>query len=190
MKKIISGILGLFVTVSVVGGIAYAQFVTPAASVQGISFTAGNADLKVWDGDSYESAFDALWNFNGLYPGYTASPTNFWLQNTSTAPVALDIKGTLRAGVTGNWDVWKNNVEVAITTSSTPPASNATDWLTLDEWYTTGNTLPGGPLAQTGEKQYFFHVRVLESATGIENTTLSSVDFDFVGTQVTPTPTP
>jgi predicted ribosomally synthesized peptide with SipW-like signal peptide len=181
LKKIISSLLGIALTLSIIGGVAYAAF-SDTAAVEGVSFSAGDAELSVWDGDTYEDVFTSNWDFSGIYPGYTNSAQTFWLKNESTSPVTFAVAGQLRNGVDGNWEELKDNVEVAIVPTGTDPVEG--DWFTLNEWNTTGDEIDTA-LDQNEEEQYTFHVRVLGSAPStIEGTALSSVEFDFTGTQV------
>lgn len=183
MRKILSGMLGIVMSASVVGGVAYAAF-SSTASVEGVSFSTGDATLSVWDGDSYESVFTSGWSFSGLYPGATGTPQSFWLKNTSTVAVTLGLTGKLRNGVVGDWDAFKNNVEISITNFG---VVSPTLWYDLETWnsgtpqFDSGSTLV---LSQGQEQQYQMHVRVKpEAGNEIENKTLSGVNFDFTGTQ-------
>lgn len=184
MRKIISGILGIVMTASVLGGVAYAAF-SSTASVEGVSFTAGDADLKVWDGSAYAPVWVSGWTFTGLYPGYVAAPQPFWLKNESTVAVDLTVKGKLRDGVTGPWNVFKNNVEVSITEVGVPPASD--DWHNLEVWNAGDVSFAASAdsvLSQGEQRQYQMNVRVAGFAgSDLENQTLSDVKFDFTGAQ-------
>lgn len=177
--------MGIAMTVAVIGGVAYAAF-SDTASVEGVSFSAGDATLSVWDGDSYEQTFTSGWNFSGMYPGYTNSTQTFWLKNESTSPVTFDITGTLRSGVTGDWTELSPNVEVAIIpVSDTDPAG---DYHTLAAWNSPGGHSILPQLAAGAEQQYRVYVNVPVSAgSEIEGKSLSGVNFDFTGTQdITP----
>lgn len=188
MKKILSGVLGIVVVASVVGGVAYAAF-SSQASVLGTSFSTGSADLRIWDSDSYEQSWTANWTFSGLYPGLVSTPTNFWLKNTSDSPVSFSVKATLRSGVTGDWGELSPIVKVAITNSATPPAIGDGAWKTLAQWNSPGAYEIDAELAKDEETQYYFHVYTDVSAGNeIAGKTLSGVNFDFVGTQVIPAP--
>jgi len=184
MRKILSGMLGIVMTAAVVGGVAYAAF-SSTASVEGVSFSTGDATLLVWDGDSYESVFTSGWTFSSLFPGATGTPQSFWLKNTSDVAVDLALTGKLRDGVVGDWTVFKNNVEIAITDFGEGPGG--TDWYDLETWNAGTAAFDAGSnfvLSQGEEQQYTMHVRVKSTAgSEMENQTLSGVNFDFTGTQ-------
>lgn len=191
MKKILSGVFSLLLLAVVVSGTAYAAFVSNTASVQGITFNAGGAGLQVsTNGTTFSEIRESSWNFNNLVPGGVATPEELWFKNTSSSGIDLNIKGTLRSGVVGDWDLWKNAVEVAILPVAvvTPDPE---DWQTLEYWHLTGVNLEGGPLASGATAEYRFHVRMVDTASpDLATETLDSVDFDFVGTQVGLSPTP
>lgn len=182
MRKILSGMLGLVMVASVVGGVAYAAF-SSTASVEGISFSSGDADLRVWDGDSYEPTFTSNWTFSGLLPGSTGTPQSFWLKNTSSTALTFNLTAKLRDGVVGDWDDFKANVSVAIADFGATP----TEWYTLEQWNAGAGAFQSGSntsLDQNEEQQYTMHVQVNPLAGNeFENKTLSSVEFDFTGTQ-------
>jgi len=178
LKKIISGAIGIILTLSVAGGVAYAAF-TSQASVLGVSFESGTPLLQVWNGSTYVSEWTSGWNFNNLYPNFTATPTDFWLQNSSTAPISMNIHAKLRDGVTGDWTDYSNDVQVAITDFGVAPVN--ADWHSLATWNTTGFDI-NGPLAQGAQHHYSFNVKVPASAGNeIVSQTLSGVNFDFTG---------
>lgn len=180
MKKILSGILGLALTLTVVGGVAYAAFSTQA-SVLGTEFSTGTPSLQLWNGSGYVSEWSPGWIFSGLYPGYITSPTDFYLYNNGNTGL-MNITGHLRNGVSGDWASFSDNVKVGISiypTAITDPTS--TDWHTLGEWNSNNYTL--GAIAQGAQVHYNFNVMV-PSGAGNEliGKTLSGVNFDFTGT--------
>lgn len=173
---------------------AFALF-SSTATVSGVTFSTGNADLQVWDGSTWVADWTSpTFNFSNMFPGYggtgasegtSTSYQTMYLKNLSTSAIALNIVGTLRNGLTetpaGSWDALKDQVMVAVLLSDW---SGGTGWHTLNEWYTTGYTLPGGSLAQNTQREYRFYVRV-NGAAGNEIATkgLTLVNFDFLGTQ-------
>jgi hypothetical protein len=181
MNKIFAGIVGLMLVVGVTSGTAYALF-SSKATASGVTFATGNADLRIWDGDSFEADRPSAFTFTGLYPGYTGTQL-LQLKNMSTSPIALTIKGILLNGPTGDWDGLKNDVWVNIRL----PGVAETGYRTLAAWNSTGFTLPGGSLAQNTQRDFQFDVQVNPAATNtIAGMTLSDVTFEFTGTQVTP----
>lgn len=191
MRKIISGMLGIVMTASVVGGVAYAAF-SSTASVEGVSFSSGDANLLVsLDNSNYSVTQNAssTWEFSGLYPNYGVAndkSRDMFLKNTSTSDISLSVLGKLRSGVleatAGDWNVLKDKVWVLVALSS--DINTNTGWHSLAEWNSSGFTLPGGSIAKDAYEHYVFYVRVDGSAGNeISNAGISGVNFDFTGTQ-------
>lgn len=189
MRKIITGVIGIILTLTVAGGVAYAAF-TAQAEVLGTSFNAGTPGLLVSLGSGYLPTQTATspWLFQHLYPGFGSDASKFthlYLKNSSDS-VALTITGKLRDVVTetpaGSWNILKDKVWVGITLDS--DTSQSTGWQKLSDWNSTGFTLPGGSLAIGAEQHYRFYVQVDPSAGNeIKGAGISDVNFDFVGTQ-------
>lgn len=194
MNKIIAGILGTLLTIGVAGGAVYAVY-TSQATAAAVVFETGNANLQLWNGSGWVTTWSpSNFIFSGMYPGYGGSgvdETNstqyqqFFLKNLSTSDISLDVTAKLRDGVTesppGAWDVLKDKVYVAVLL---PDWSGGTGWHTLNEWNTTGYSLPGGSIAQNVQREYRFYVRVDGSVGNeISGQSLSAIQFDFNGTQ-------
>jgi len=179
MNKIFAGILGLMLVVGVTSGTAYALF-SSKATVTGVTFATGNADLRVWNGSSWQPNWGPpSFNFSGLYPGYVGTQP-LSLRNNSTSPISLTIFGKLIDGSTGDWDGLKNDIWVNIRL----PGVAETGYKTLAAWNSSGFTLPGGVLAQTTQRNYQFDVQVNPAATNtIASMTLGGITFEFTGTQ-------
>lgn len=185
MRKIITGVIGIILTLTVAGGVAYAAF-TSQASVLGVAFNSGTAYLKVWNSSIYTDSWDSGWNFSGLYPGYNgeASPKTFWLKNDSNVAINLAVTGKLRDGVTGDWSALSPYVQVAIR-----PVGDGAGLVyhTLAQWNTPGGyPIDGGfgAIAQGIERQYNYYVKVDPLAdSSIASKSLTGVNFDFTGTQ-------
>lgn len=179
MKKILSGVLGVTMVVAVVVGTARAVF-TSSATVGGVTFATGNATLNVWDGDSYESNWAIPNYFSNMYPGFSTNK-DLWFKNNSTSPIALSLFGKINAGASGEWAGLKNVVQVAVNAAD---GSESTGWHTLNDWYTTGYSLPGSAIANGTERLYKFYVQVPSTyGNEIANMNLSGIVFNFTGTQ-------
>lgn len=194
MKKILFGFFGIMMVIGVVAISARALF-SSTATAGGVTFATGNADLRVWDGEDWVSDYspsDLI--FTSMYPGYGGTGADestskefitFYLKNMSTSAVSLSIASKLRDGATeipaGSWDALKDVVYVAVVL---PDWSDGSGWHTLNEWNSTGFSLPGGFLAQNTEREYRFYVRV-DSAAGneISDKSVSDIVYEFVGTQ-------
>lgn len=204
MHKIIAGFLGLVMVAAVVGGTAYALF-SSTATASGVTFATGNADLRIYDGDSWEATYPTS-NivFTGLFPGYGYSShdsqytTRFvpvYLKNVSTSPVSLEITMKLQNGATetpaGAWDVLKDQVYVAFEYDTTGGGtwSGVGTYYTLNQWNSGAILLPGSALPQDTQRNYRLWVSV-NTAAGNEIATqsLSAMTFEFTGTQAVPSP--
>lgn len=186
MKKIIAGILGIVLILSVTGGTAYALF-SSTATVSNVAFTTGNANLTVGiDGQTYASNLDVgSVKFNNLFP--KAEDTyQFSLKNESTSPISLSLAAKLNNGVTeslaGSWNTLKDVVSVSFDYydgSSWIPAGFAT----LNQWNAAGYGLDGGVLAPDASRWYKMHVKVADADNSIAGKGINNVVFTFTGTQ-------
>lgn len=183
MKKILSGILGLALTLTVVGGVAYAAF-TSTASVHGITIETASTGLTVGShGGSLSDNFDAGLNLTGLVPGYgidNSKFTSFDVSNGSTDSINLKLFGQL-THVDSGWGTGLENwVEVAV--------NNATDtagtgYHTLADWNSTGFDFPG-PAIAPGITTYKVYVRVPSDApNSIQGKSMTNITFVITGTQ-------
>jgi predicted ribosomally synthesized peptide with SipW-like signal peptide len=189
MKKILLSVLAIALTVGVVSGTAYALF-TDTASVNGITFTSGNADLRValdnansgpfgtpfGESQTFSNALNS-YLFGYMYPGYE-NWGYFRLDNNSASAIPLTLTGQLKNGVSGNWVELKDKIQVKMTKGD---GNYLTEWYTLDQWNSAPRSLGSLDIDET--LTYRIYVRVLAAGNEIANKTLSSVQFDFVGTQ-------
>ncbi len=197
MRKILFGFLGIMMVVAVVAGTARALYFS-TATVGGVTFATGNADLKAWNGSEWVTDYTpSNLLFSNMFPGYGGTGANettstkyvaFTLRNMSTSAISLDVVGKLLPGgvenPAGSWNVLKDKVYVAVVL---PDWTAGTGWHTLNEWYITGDALPGGPLAQNSQREYRFYVRVDGTAGNeISGFSVSNMVYEFTGTQVTP----
>lgn len=188
MRKILTGFLGILVVVSIVGGSAYALF-TSTATVSGVTFATGNANLQVGsNGSTWASALNLSNNyFKNLYP-LQKTYYAFNLKNNSSSDIALNLTAKLRDGVgqknTGDWDKLKSKISVAFDYwdgSIYQPAGFAT----LAQWNSPGNySLLSGSLPKGANRWYRFHVNVADgTSTEMANAGIYNVVFEFTGTQ-------
>lgn len=189
MKKILLSILAIALTVSTVSATAYSLF-TDTASVQGMTFTSGNADVQValdkLGGGTYETSFSdnvSFWSalnshlFGNLYPG-KEDWGYFRLKNNSASAIPLALTGKLKNGVSGDWEGLKDKIQIGITKDN---GDGITGWHTLNEWNSAPISM--GSLAINEILTYKIYVRVLDAGNEIANMKLSSVQFDIIGTQ-------
>ncbi|MEI6533358.1 MAG: TasA family protein [Candidatus Roizmanbacteria bacterium] len=192
MKKIIAGILGLFIVVALVSGSAFALFLS-SATLTGVTFAAGNADLQISvDGLGFANTkiAPAEMNFQNMYPGYSATDT-FWLKNNSSVPnMKLSLTGKLTSATTGLPSVLADNIQlevVEIDSFGADIPASTTGFKTLTVWNTTAQALPGVDLNYGATRQYRVNVKI-DSTVGndIAGLTITGALFTFTGTQVYP----
>jgi predicted ribosomally synthesized peptide with SipW-like signal peptide len=192
MKKILFSILAIALTVGLVSGTAYALF-SDTATVGGMTFTSGNADVQVAldikGGVTYETEFKNSVNFNSvlneylfgnMFPGFDENGY-FRIKNNSKSDIILNLTGHLKSGVSGDWDVLKDKIQIKITKED---GSFLTDWYTLNQWNSSPRSLGSLPKNEDG-LTYRIYVRIPKDGVGneIAGKTLSSVNFEIVGVQ-------
>lgn len=189
MKKILLSILAIALTVGTVSASAYALF-SDTASVAGMAFTSGNADVQIALDNSASGAYgtnfaetatfgDTLnsYLFGKLYPGYE-NWGYFRLKNNSASAIPLALTGQLKDGVTGNWAELKDKVQIRIAKED---GTWITGWYSLSDWNSASRSL--GSLAINETLTYRIYVKMLDAGNDFANKTLSGVQFDIVGTQ-------
>ncbi len=164
MKKIILGILGIFVVTAVVAGSAYALF-SSQATVSGISVEAGTVGLQVRGmGTSYATNWNTAFAITGLKPGFgvaaSLDPTkslDMYLQNTSSdVDFNVTMKLTTLPSQWGNYLTFGTQVLV----QDSDNLANTTGWMSMPQWANGEVTLPGGSIAKGAEKKYYVYIRV------------------------------
>lgn len=194
MKKIIGGILGIFLVIGIVAGVGYALY-SSTVSIERAVFGTANTDLKI---DAYFSGRGWVFGGNGnytldvnsafltraLYPG-EMDWGHIKLINSSSPSMPLDIKGQLTSAE-GDWNelkgVLKMRVCPVLDTSSIPAEEDCGSWYTLDQWNTYARDFPGTSLE--GEKQYWVEVLLPSTVDPItEGKTISNVTLVITGTQ-------
>jgi hypothetical protein len=185
MRKILSGLLGVVMTASVVGGVAYAAFTT-TGTVNGINITAGTAALKVGAtaSPSNTSTFNAALTLSAVYPGYGVANdqhTTFVVSNTGSVSLAITAQLTAAAGWTTTGANLKNYVEVAVNTADD---SSGTGYHTLADWNAGLIAFPGTAINPGDDRTYKVYVRVPASAPDlIQGEHLENITFTLTGTQ-------
>lgn len=184
MRKILSGLLGVVMTASVVGGVAYAAFTT-TGTVNGINITAGSASLNVGGAvDPISSTFNAGLTLSAVYPGYGVANdkvTTFVVKNTGTVNLAISAQLTAADGWTTTGANLKNYVEVAVNASDD---SSGTGYHTLADWNAGTIAFPGTAVTPNENRTYKVYVRVPASAPdSIQGEHLENIGFTLTGTQ-------
>lgn len=184
MKRIIFSVLAIAMAIGLTTGAAFALF-SSTATVSGVTFSTGNAALKVYDNaGGWTSSYNpGNFLFQNMFPGYTNS-VKFTLYNNSSSNISMKLNAKIADGVTenpaGSWDILKDVVLVRFLDSSSSPL---TGWASLNYWNTTGAQFDTG-LAQNTTRDYYVDV-MIDSSVGntISGKELTAMKFDFLGTQ-------
>ena len=179
MKKIITSIFAIVLTVAAVSGVAYAVFSDDVA-VTNIAFTTGNADLQFSDGstgwkDSYN--FPALLAEN-VYPGYNDYAT-FYVRNNSSSDISLALSTRL-ISATNDWGVLSPIARVSIRNEW---GSAIVDYKNLT-WWNAGERQLGVVLAQDVEKEMRIYLDVPTSADNSISNKKVTTGWVLYGTQI------
>lgn len=180
MKKILFGIVGIFLVVGVAAGAARAVFFSKATAA-GVTFATGDANLQIYNytDNTWGESWNPSFNFQNMYPGFEEYQI-LSLRNQSTSPITLVVTGKLADGGAGDWNDLKDVVKVEIYYSS----SSRTGYHTLAEWNSTGFTLPSTALAQYAQKNYRFYVTIDHGVGNeVKGKSLTGLSFEFTGTQ-------
>lgn len=184
MRKILSGLLGVIMTASVVGGVAYAAFTT-TGTVNGINITAGTASLTVGaTANPTLPTFNTGLTLTAVYPGFGVADdqhTTFVVKNTGSVSLAITGQLTAADGWTTTGANLKNYVEVAVNTSDD---LSGTGYHTLADWNAGAIAFPGVAVTPNENRTYKVYVRVPASAPDlIQGEHLENIGFTLTGTQ-------
>jgi len=177
--------MAIAIAIAVVTTSASALF-SSTATVSGVTFSTGNANLQVWNGATWVSDYNpGNFLFQNMFPSYAGSQT-FYLKNNSTSNITLGINAKIRNGAaedpSGSWNVLKDVVQVSF--FDVDMAASATGWASLSYWNTTGANFLTAGISKGAQRQYRVDVRVVGSAGNeISNKSLADMKFDFTGTQ-------
>lgn len=200
MKKILSGILGLFLVVGIVAVAGYALF-SDTVTMRGMVLGTATPGLEIGT-DKFTTGMswytilpvDGKPLFTKLLPG-EADWGEFYLRNTSTAdgdPLSFNLTGRIMSA-TGDWNSLKDAIQMRICVYTTGTVgqhcdiAHQTGWLTLSQWNTAARTLPGNPLTQATQATPMHYAIELQIPSSYDNSisgmTITGMNFDIVGTQ-------
>lgn len=193
MKKILSGILGLFLVVGLVAGAGYALFSSKVTMNGMVLGTATPSLLLSYDDKSYRDEFTLPTQslFAPLLPG-EMDWGEFYLQNASngtTDKLDFNLKGRITAAG-GDWNFLKDAVKLKVclykaSTGYNCDDSNTTGWKTLSQWNAEEITLPGNPLTQNEISHFTMVFYIDPSYTNtIAGKTITGMNMEITGTQV------
>ena len=180
MRKIITGFLGIMLVVGLVSGTAFAVY-SDTVPVNGISITAGDGNLQIWDGVStYVENLNLAFSVTNAFPGYSTSKV-INLRNSSTSNIGLDLTGQLTTA-SGDWGDLKDKVFLEIQENSNP--ANTTTAKSLSDWNAGAVGLLPNLLSQGANRDYKLIFSVsLSAGNEIFGKSLSDITLNFVGTQ-------
>jgi len=183
MKKIIFSFLSIILVLGVVSVSAYALF-SSTATVSGLSFSTGNANLQISaDGTAWNSSFELASNYTNMAPGFSDSQ-DFYLKNTSLSNINLKIHTKVidnsPAANSSAWNVIGSKIIVTF------QKQNGAVWNdlasgSLSQWQSTGFEFD--TLALDNSQKYQMLVTLDGIDDGDTSQTLSGLSFQFVGTQ-------
>lgn len=157
-------------------GITFAAF-SSSVTLTNSQFSTATADLKIWDGDSYESTATGF-NFTNVVPGVETAPFTFWLKNFGGVP--LDVTSVSDNAAIHNGISDPSQVEVKVTNVTSPETTTfalSTLWdVTPDDW-------PGNQLDAGEEDQYTITVKINNAAVSGSSASLTNLNLTFTGTQ-------
>lgn len=178
MNRVVSGLLLVGMLVVAVGGATLALF-QDTSTVNGITISAGDADLQIFNGSAYVNNWNVSQALTGLHPGYSETiDAKFKNASVSDIPLTLAVKLT-SAG--GDWNVLKDAIHIKI-------ANAANDTTFLDKSLADLNSgfWGFGPnLAHNAERTYKVTVYVPNTyGNEIAGKSITNVTFQITGTQV------
>lgn len=191
MKKVLSGLVGVFMLVALVGSAAYA-LLSDSASLQNLALSTGTADLLIrLTGDTtFEQNKDVAGSFfdDALVPG-SYDEVGFDLQNSATgSDVDMTFSATVPAPATGDWADLKDVVECAVYVPGgdvdSTDAAVSSGWFTLDAWNTAEKDIPGGPVTPGNSTSLVLRCMLPETAdNSTAGKSLTGLEFQVTGTQ-------
>lgn len=199
MKKIIGGILGIFLVIGIVAGTGYALF-SDTVTMRGMVLGTATPGLEIGTDKLTEQLtwytvlpVDGRSFFTKLLPG-ESDWGEFQLRNVSVAdgdPLNFDLTGQI-VSYGGSWNELKGAIQMRIceyisteTIGEHCDPTSQTGWLTLNQWYANPIPLPGDPLTQDKPIHYAVELRILSSYTNdIAGLKITGMNFEIKGTQV------
>jgi hypothetical protein len=190
MKIIIFSLLVITLTLGAVATSAYALF-SSQATVSGLTFSTGNADLKIYSSGTWGNDWDLNDSiFKNLYP-MSSVYQQFRLKNNSSSNISLALSAKLLDNPLidqTSWNVLKDKIEVSfqeydgVSWESSP---QILEYLPLSVWNNPGSEL-GTTLAPGVSNYYRMLVRINDFDDPnnlLPNKSISGLTFQFTGTQ-------
>lgn len=194
MKKIIGGILGIFLVIGIVAGTGYALF-SSQVSMNGMVLGTATPNLQIKAANfdwSTTLPFNNVHIFAPLLPG-EMDWGEFYLRNLSNGTTdKLDFNLAARiTAAAGDWNVLKDVIKMRVCIYNDVNGyhcdeGKATDWMTLAQWNASPRALPGNPLLQGAQETHYTMVFFIDSsyANTVAGKTITDAVFEITGTQV------
>lgn len=198
MKKIIGGILGIFLVIGIVAGVGYAVF-NDTVTMRGMVLGTATPGLEIGTDKLTGSLtwytilpVDGRSFFTELLPG-ESDWGEFQLRNVSIAdgdPLNFNLTGQI-VSAAGSWGQLKDAIQMRIclyinteTVGQHCDTGKQTGWLTLDQWNINPITLPGNPLTKDANIHYAVELKIPNSyANEIAGLSITDMNFEIKGTQ-------
>ena len=202
MKKIIGGILGIFLVIGIVAGVGYALF-SSTVSVQGAKISTAGTGLKIDAFGNFDANPGKEWRYGGLGDytidlggnsiiGVSLYPNHYsWghvkLINTSAEEMPLNISAKIgKVIMDQDWYDLKDVLMMKVCTvdglEDTTPTCGGEH--SIHDWYYTGYNIIGNPLLTRGTQDYWVMVSLpRDAAQSTAGKTISGIEFVITGTQ-------
>lgn len=183
MRKIVFSFLTIFSVIGVVAGSAYALF-SSTATVNGLTFSTGNADLQLsTDGSLWSNTLDSFPSYTNMSTGFQ-STQEFYLKNNSLSNIGLEIfVQLLDNNESGNSTAWPIIGDNIIVNFQMFDGLNWVDLATNTLSYWKESDYSFGSLAYDSSQKYRMTVSLDGLADEDAGQTLSDLNLQFVGTQ-------
>ena len=201
MKKIIGGILGIFLVIGIVAGTGYALFSSQVTMTDMVLGTATPQLQIAFYDKSNDTPYLGYYSNTQSFTGQSFQPLlpgeedwgAFFLKNNSTDgqydPLDFSLKGSITAAV-GDWELLKDVIKMKVcvvdkTLVNYCDTTKQTSWYTLAQWNTEQKTLPGGNLLSGTERPYVVVFKIDSSyGNSIAGLTIRGMTMEVTGTQV------
>ena len=190
MKKIFSGLLGLFLVIGIVAGTGYALF-SSKVGITGMVLGTSTPLLQASINNSAWSSTLPMGNnpmFQLLVPG-KYDWGEFYLQNASNGGLKFNLTGKITAAQ-GDWGLLSNVVQMRVCVYDTDPnilhcGAQNTGWKTLTQWNAGEVVLPGGALNASEVRHLAINLYLdSDAGNGYIGKQISDISFDITGTQI------
>ena len=178
------GVMGA--TAVLATGATWAALASNTVTLQNNTVTSQTADLKLWDGDSWEDFAPGV-NITNLVPGTTTAPQKFYFKNAGL-PLNLTAHIPVAPAYTGLTNFADMKVHItSLKLPATPPVDTDIAALLAGNVPMPGNPLPANSQGDSGNDDtagnYSVTFDIAPGAVTGPNVSVSNFNIDFVGVQ-------